>query len=200
MDENNRAILRGTPLQPPVFSHECRDSRFYTFPLSVERSSGTEDIINVIAPEVLLQDSEIGSGDKLEISGELRSFNNKSGVGSRLVITMFAKELHSAFGEDSNSIHIRGTICKPPTHRKTPMGREICDLMIAVNRRYGRSDYLPCIAWGTKAREASLWEVGDVVVLTGRIQSRRYIKKLGDSAEEKTAFEVSVLEIEREAD
>ncbi len=198
MDENNRTVLCGTPLAKPEFSHECRQERFYSFPLAIRRSSGISDIINIIISEQLLSSEEVTEGEKLELSGEVRSYNNKSGVGSKLIITMYAKTINAIFGEDQNSVSIRGTICKTPTYRKTPMGREICDLMIAVNRKYGRSDYLPCIAWGAKARETSEWSVGDIVYLKGRLQSRNYIKRTGDDIEEKTAYEISIIEIERE--
>ena len=127
--------------------------------------------------------------------GELRSFNNKSGEGARLVITVFAKEIILCDDEDCNVIRLIGTLCKKPNLRTTPMGRDICDLMLAVNRKYGRSDYLPCIAWGIKAREAADWDVGTTVSLEGRIQSRTYIKLIDDVPVEKTAFEVSVIEI-----
>ncbi len=196
MDENNRTVLCGTPLAKPEFSHECRQERFYSFPLSISRSSGIKDVINILVSEHLLDSAEISDGDKLQVTGEIRSYNNKSGVGSKLIITMYAKTIGSVFGEDKNSVSIHGTICKAPTYRKTPMGREICDLMIAVNRRYGRSDYLPCIAWGASARETSEWNVGDTVYLTGRIQSRNYIKRIGDAVEEKTAYEISIIERE----
>lgn len=198
MDENNRAELCGTPLSRPVISHECRQARFFTFPLAVCRSSGVNDVINIVAPEALLSGAEPTEGDKLELTGEIRSYNNKSGVGSRLIITMYAKTIAAVYGDDENLVSIRGTICKEPTYRKTPMGREICDLMIAVNRKYGRSDYLPCIAWGARARDASQWAVGDHVALSGRLQSRSYIKRTGDDVAEKTAYEISIAEIDRE--
>lgn len=117
--------------------------------------------------------------EKLCITGELRSFNNKSGEGAKLVITVFAKEILPCDENDLNLICLTGTLCKPPNLRVTPMGRDICDLMLAVNRKYGRSDYLPCITWGLKAREASYWDTGTTVSLEGRIQSRRYIKLIG---------------------
>lgn len=198
MDENNRAVLCGTPLSKPVISHECRQARFFTFPLAISRSSGINDVINIVAPETLLSSTEPTEGEKLELTGEVRSYNNKSGIGSRLIITMFAKTIASVYGDDENLVSIHGTICKEPTYRKTPMGREICDLMIAVNRKYGRSDYLPCIAWGTRARDASRWLVGDHVALCGRLQSRSYIKRTGNDIEEKTAYEISIAEIDRE--
>ena len=198
MDENNRTVLCGIPMANPELSHECRHERFYSFPLAIRRSSGISDVINIIAPERLLAGTEVSEGEKLELSGEVRSYNNKSGVGSKLIITMYAKTINAVFGEDENTVLIRGTICKAPTYRKTPMGREICDLMIAVNRKYGRSDYLPCIAWGLRAREASEWSVGDTVSLRGRLQSRSYIKRTDDDIQEKTAYEISIIDIVHE--
>ena len=199
MDENtstNFAQLIGSMAAPPVFSHASRGESFYTFPLEVSRLSGTADTINIISRRELLDGIEASDIEKLCITGELRSFNNKSGEGARLVITVFAKEIYPTVGDDMNLIRLTGTLCKPPNLRVTPMGRDICDLMLAVNRRYGRSDYLPCITWGLRAREAAYWDTGTTVSLEGRIQSRRYIKLIGGEPVEKTAFEVSVTEIE----
>lgn len=200
MDENviiNRVELLGSVGAPPRFSHESRGEKFFSFPLEVERLSGTVDRLNVIAKDELLSALVVDGQGKLAVRGELRSFNNKSGVGSRLVISVFARELAFADGADANLVQLTGTLCKPPNIRVTPMGREICDLMLAVNRRYGRSDYLPCIAWGARAREAAAWSVGDRLSLTGRIQSRQYIKLIDGQQVEKTAFEVSITELQR---
>ena len=199
MDENlnlNYAELCGTMAAPPLFSHASRGERFFIFPLNVERLSGTSDTVNIIVREGLLGSLEPEGEEKIRVIGELRSFNNKSGEGARLVITVFAKDIELCNAEDENIIRLAGTLCKAPNKRTTPMGRDICDLMLAVNRRYGRSDYLPCIAWGAKAVRASEWQVGTRVVLEGRIQSRSYIKLIDDIPIEKTAFEVSVIEIE----
>ena len=192
---NNYAMLRGVLSEPPRFSHRNRDERFYRFSLDVCRLSGTVDTIHIIAREPLLSSLEPGGGEKLCVCGEVRSFNNRSGVGAKLVITVFARELWLDDGEDENIIELAGALCKPPNYRITPMGREICDLMLAVRRRYGRSDYLPCIAWGSSAREAADWSVGSAVRLTGRIQSRIYQKMIDGTPVEKTAFEISVLRI-----
>lgn len=194
---NNYAMLRGVLSQAPLFSHESRGEQFYQFPLEVCRLSGVADTVNVIIRQELAESIEPESAGKLCVSGELRSFNNKSGVGPKLIITVFAKELWFDDGDDENIIELTGTICKQPNLRVTPMGREICDLMIAVNRRYGRSDYLPCIAWGVRARESAGWPVGTVVSLNGRIQSRKYTKTIDGETVEKTAYEVSVIDIAR---
>lgn len=199
MDENtctNFARLIGVMSAPPAFSHASRGESFYTFALDVARLSGTTDTITIVARSELLSAVEACDTEKLCITGELRSFNNKSGEGAKLVITVFAKEILPCDENDLNLICLTGTLCKPPNLRVTPMGRDICDLMLAVNRKYGRSDYLPCITWGLKAREASYWDTGTTVSLEGRIQSRRYIKLIGGEPVEKTAFEVSVTEIE----
>lgn len=188
--------LIGVMSAPPAFSHASRGESFYTFALDVARLSGTTDTINIVARSELLSAVEACDTEKLCITGELRSFNNKSGEGAKLVITVFAKEILPCDENDLNLICLTGTLCKPPNLRVTPMGRDICDLMLAVNRKYGRSDYLPCITWGLKAREASYWDTGTTVSLEGRIQSRRYIKLIGGEPVEKTAFEVSVTEIE----
>ncbi|CCX71045.1 single-strand binding family protein [Firmicutes bacterium CAG:555] len=198
MDENisrNTARLCGVIAAAPVFSHSGRGECFYTFPLEVARLSGATDKINIIVRDELMESIQLCEAEKICVVGELRSFNNKSGEGAKLVITVFAKELYLCDDDDLNEVHLIGTLCKKPNLRMTPMGRDICDLMLAVNRRYGRSDYLPCITWGLKAREAAEWGTGTMVTLEGRIQSRNYIKIVGGDPVEKTAFEVSVTDI-----
>lgn len=200
-DTNNIVELTGTVMGRPEYSHSGRDECYYTFPLGVERLSGVVDVVNVIVRCEMLRMLEVEELPRLNIKGELRSYNNKSGVGSRLVITVLAQKLEFTDGEDMNSIVLHGTLCKAPNLRKTPMGRDICDLMVAVNRRYGKSDYLPCIAWGIMAEEAADWDVGTELVLSGRIQSRKYVKLESGEKTEKTAFEVSVMKIAKiEAD
>lgn len=195
-NENNYTRLCGQIAGSPVYSHSSRGQQFFTFPLEISRLSGNMDRVNVVLRQEQLAALEPGDSGKLCVVGELRTFNNRHGEGAKLVITVFARELFFCDGEDSNLVQLRGTLCKAPNLRCTPMGRDICDLMLAVNRHYGRSDYLPCICWGARARDAALWTVGTVVRLEGRIQSRRYIKVTDRGAVEKTAFEVSVTEIE----
>ena len=198
MDENisrNTARLCGVIAAAPAFSHSGRGECFYTFPLEVARLSGATDKINIIVRDELMESIQLCEAEKICVVGELRSFNNKSGEGAKLVITVFAKELYLCDDDDINEVRLIGTLCKKPNLRMTPMGRDICDLMLAVNRRYGRSDYLPCITWGLKAREAAEWDTGTMVTLEGRIQSRNYIKIVGGDPVEKTAFEVSVTDI-----
>lgn len=196
---NNYACLRGTLAQPPVYSHENRRERFFRFALRTQRLSGTADTLNVLARERLLAETDLISAPRLEVVGEVRTFNNTAGTGAKLVISLFAREIIlSREPRDENLVLLTGTLCKPPVFRRTPLGRELCDLMVAVNRHYGRSDYLPCLVWGEQAHCAAHWQVGDVVSLTGRLQSRDYRKTLDDgSTQTRRAFEVSVQEIER---
>ncbi len=199
MDEiasSNRVILCGTAAGDPLFSHENRDERFFAFPLEVERLSGTIDRINIILRESMLHVWR-QRASPMEVTGELRSFNNRSGQGSRLVITVFAREIsYPCAPVWENYVELEGVLCRPPTVRSTPMGREIADLLLAVNRPYGRSDYLPCIAWGRNARRAAAWTVGTRLRLMGRIQSREYIKNMDGQAVRRVAYEVSASEIE----
>ena len=196
MDEvTNRVELCGTVPEAPHFSHESRGIRFFLFPLETKRLSGAVDKINVIARESLMAALEIEPAGKMRVEGELRSFNNKSGVGSRLVITVFARKLSLCDGEDENSVLLTGTVCKEPVLRVTPMGRQICDVILAVGRHYSRSDYIPVIAWGGQAQDAAMWGVGSRLQVRGRVQSRKYMKVTDGTSLEKTAFEVSAAEI-----
>lgn len=199
MDEalcRNTVELCGALAAAPRFSHLSRGERFFIFPVETRRLSGAVDTINVVAREALLAALRIEEGERICVAGELRSFNNRREEGPKLVITVFARALSLAGGgEDVNAITLRGALCKQPVLRVTPMGRDICDLMVAVNRRCGRSDYLPCICWGARARTAALFDVGDGVELTGRVQSRQYIKLIDGEPVEKTAYEVSASEI-----
>ncbi len=197
MDEVTNAVeLAGGALDAPSFSHESRGIRFFAFPLGAQRLSGAIDSINIIARESLLEPVSIRPGQRLRVLGELRSFNNKSGHGARLVITVFARQLQPWEGPDENSVQLCGTVCKPPILRRTPLGREICDLILAVPRRYKRSDYIPVIAWGPQAREAAGCPVGQRLRVLGRIQSRSYTKVLDGVSFERTAFELSAGEIQ----
>ena len=191
----NRALLRGTAAADPVWSHETHGVVYDTFPLTVLRLSGSEDTINVIVPREMLEGCPVTAGMPVEVEGEVRSFNNKSGQGSRLVISVLARTLLPTREEDRNEILLRGVICKPPVLRRTPLGREICDLMLAVNRKYGRADYLPCIAWGQVAMVTGRMAVGDCLDLEGRVQSRIYTKVLEGCVQERTAYEVSVMHL-----
>jgi len=195
ISSNNYTRLCGVMAAAPVYSHSGRGQQFYTFPLEVQRLSGNIDTVNIIVRPEQLDALELEESSKICVSGQLRTFNNRSGEGAKLVISVFAREIWLGEEEDCNQVVLAGTLCKTPTLRCTPMGRDICDLMLAVNRHYGRSDYLPCICWGTKAREAACWDVGTKLRLEGRIQSRHYIKLTDEGPVERTAYEVSVTEL-----
>ena len=192
----NHAALRGTVDALPVFSHENHGVEYQVFPLAVPRLSGTVDRLNVVAARPLLERRPLTPGDRVEVQGEVRSFNNRTGPGSRLVITLFARSVAPTREEPANQLTLAGVLCKPPILRRTPLGREICDLMLAVNRKYGRADYLPCIAWGALARRCGGLEVGDGLRLEGRLQSRIYQKVVEGVVQDRTAFEISVMRLE----
>ena len=194
----NSALLVGTLASRPAVSHTNRGEVYYAFSLRTRRLSGTYDTLNVLARSSLLASLEPEQSEKIEVAGSLRSFNNKSGSGSRLVLSVFAQSLRFVSLPDRNDVELAGVLCKPPVFRTTPLGRDICDLMLAVSRRYGRSDYLPCIVWGSVAHEAAQWHTGTPVRLTGRLQSREYIKLLDGQKYRRTAFEVSALEAKAE--
>lgn len=189
----NEVLLEGRPLAAPEWSHDNHGTRFYRFLLQVPRLSGTPDTLPVLVPEALLP--QVQPGIPLRIQGQLRSFNNRSGVGSRLVLTVYAQVLQPGLGEPCNQIRLSGSLCKPPIFRRTPLGRQICDLMLAVPRRYGRADYLPVIAWGQLAVRASGLGVGAPISLEGRIQSRTYHKVTDAGSEERIAYEVSMMHL-----
>ena len=191
----NRIVLHGRVEAVPMVSHMNHGEEFSTFPLCASRLSGVEDRLNVVVSDTLLMECPLKAGDEITVYGEVRSFNNKSGVGSRLVITVFARELRREQAEDENALELAGTLCKAPVYRRTPLGRDICDMMLAVNRRYGRTDYLPCIAWGTLARKCREMNVGDALEIAGRLQSRVYTKRVGEEEQKRTAFEVSVMSV-----
>lgn len=194
----NRIVLHGRVEAVPVVSHMNHGEEFSIFPLCASRLSGVEDRLNVVVSDALLKECPLKAGDEITVYGEVRSFNNKSGIGSRLVITVFARELRREQAEDENALELAGTLCKAPVYRRTPLGRDICDMMLAVNRRYGRTDYLPCIAWGTLARKCREMNVGDALEIAGRLQSRMYTKRVGEEEQRRTAFEVSVMSVKEQ--
>lgn len=196
MNENeNRAILRGMVAEAPQFSHKIHGIDFYRFPLCVPRLSGREDRLNILLPQALMDQCPLSPGQFVEVMGEVRSFNNRSGSGSRLVITLYAKALSRSEEEPCNQVFLHGVLCKQPILRRTPLGRDICDLLLAVNRKYRRADYLPCIAWGSLAAFCAQLEVGSPIRLEGRLQSRIYIKNTGEDTVEHTAFELSIMSL-----
>ena len=189
----NQAELEGVVQDLPAYSHENHGKPFYRCLLSVPRLSGQADLLPLLLPEEL--QSAAVPGERLRLQGQLRSFNNRSGQGSRLVLSTHALALLPPTGENGNRILLQGVLCKDPTYRRTPLGRSICDLMLAVSRRYGRADYLPLIAWGQLASDLSQRRTGDALALEGRIQSRTYIKRLETGPEQRTAYEVSVMHL-----
>lgn len=193
----NRISLCGALAELPQFSHENHDRRFFRFPLEVERLSGAVDVLPVLVPEQVLDAMDVSGGSMLEVTGQIRSFNNRSAEGRRLIISVFAETLAVCDGEPWNLAELTGAVCKEPVYRKTPLGREICDVMLAVNRPYHRADYIPCIFWGRAAAEMAECTVGEMLSLTGRLQSRDYVKLLGNTSESRTAYEVSVMTVEK---
>ena len=194
---NNKIFLRGRLAAPPSLSHVNHGVEYLLLPLSVSRLSGAEDTLHVVVSREQLEDAlpTLEAGSPLTVSGEVRTFNNRSGVGSRLVVSVFAKVLSQEEGMDENRLELSGTLCKPPILRTTPLGRTICDMILAANRRYGRADYLPCIAWGSLAYRCASMEVGDRLALEGRLQSRIYTKEIDGQTQERTAFEVSIMSL-----
>ena len=207
-EENNHITLMGKVTSEKRFSHEIYGEKFYVFDISVPRLSGSSDIIPVTISERLLIGDDIKVDSKVIIDGQFRSYNSYENEKSRLVLTVFAKDIKLTENQEeevkagkdiiSNEVTLTGYICKKPIYRKTPFGREIADVLLAVNRAYNKSDYIPCIAWGRNAKFAGNLEVGDNIELWGRIQSRTYIKRdENGEAEERTAYEVSLSKIEK---
>lgn len=196
--QNNRAYVAGTVLSAPEFSHEVLGERFYDVVLGVKRLSDKTDEIPVTVSDRLIGERFPSPGERLGVSGQLRSYNKQAEGRSKLILRVFARELDDGEAEAPNRIELEGYVCKPPVYRTTPFGREICDMLLAVNRAYNKSDYIPAIVWGRNAKYAGEFAVGDRVAVTGRIQSRTYQKTLPDgSTEERVAYEVSVSQIER---
>ena len=199
--ENNQVEFVGEVSKEAVFSHEVYGEGFYLIELKASRTSGYIDEIPVMVSERMCNMSDLHIGDRLKVTGQFRSYNLHEEKKNRLVLSVFARELEflddRQEGLDLNSVCLDGYICKEPIYRKTPLGREIADILVAVNRSYGKSDYIPCICWGRNARFASTFEVGTHVQICGRIQSREYVKKISDTeVENRVAYEVSVSKIE----
>ena len=190
---NNVVQLSGIVAEEPVYSHSVFGEGFYETKVEVERLSGQKDLIPVTVSERLLGGGEFDKGSYVGISGQFRSYNKLADGRSRLMLTVFVRETGAELMPNTNKIELTGFICKPPIYRTTPFKREIADILIAVNRAYNKSDYIPCIAWGRNARFADSLAVGDKVELTGRIQSREYKKTDASGAEIiRTAYEISV--------
>ena len=200
--DNNKVYLCGVIDSQPTFSHEIYGEGFYDTTLRVKRLSLQEDIIPITISERLIAEKNLVVGKKLAIRGQFRSYNKLVGNKSKLMLTVFVREIVPEMeNEDSNIIELVGYICKEPIYRTTPFKREICDLLLAVNRAYNKSDYLPCIAWGRSARFISGVGVGEKLYISGRIQSREYQKKLENgSVETRTAYEVSISHVSTKED
>ncbi len=198
--ENNNISIIGYAEGDPVFSHRVMDEDFYKFMVRVPRLSSAEDILPVTISEKLMREWLL-DGVKVKVTGQLRSYNKYSETGTHLVLTVFVKEIDRAelgVNENPNEIFINGFICKPPVYRKTPFGREITDLIVAVNRAFNRSDYIPAIAWGRNAVYAERLEIGSNVQIWGRLQSREYVKRLSETeSETRTAYELSITKLEK---
>ena len=199
--ENNQVSIMGKIASGFTFSHQVNGEGFYLVDVLVKRLSDSEERIRLMVSERRVDVTQDYEGEYIMVQGQFRSYNRHEEKKNRLVLSVFVRELSFVEEEDdtvkTNQIFLDGYICKPPVYRKTPLGREIADLLLAVNRPYGKSDYIPCICWGRNARYASAFEVGGHVLIWGRIQSREYIKKLSESQTEKrTAYEVSVSKLE----
>ncbi len=193
-EKNNKVYIFGEIVSEATFSHEVYGEGFYEFFVKVMRLSGQADILPVTVSERLIEGSDLKVGKTISAVGQFRSYNKLEGGRSRLMLTVFVRELvDAAEGRNPNGIVLSGYICKPPVYRTTPFNREIADMLLAVNRAYNKSDYIPCIAWGRNARFVQNLKVGDRVALSGRIQSREYQKRLSETdVVTMTAYEVSI--------
>lgn len=197
--ENNQVTISGEIVSDFQYSHELYGERFYLVEVKVQRLSDSFDVIPVMVSERLVDTTYNCTGLKVSVAGQFRSYNKHEERKNRLVLSVFATEMEftEELDRDENEIFLDGYICKEPVYRKTPLGREIADILLAVNRPYGKSDYIPCICWGRNARFAGRLEVGERCEIHGRVQSRKYQKMLGDDATEtRVAYEVSVSKLE----
>ena len=194
MLNNNKVFLQGVIETAPEYNHTVKDEKFYTLTLRVKRLSGQEDFIPVTVSERLMGVTSFNVGEKLAINGQFRSYNKLVDNKSKLVLSVFVRDVcEYQEGANTNEITLSGYVCKPPIYRTTPFNRQICDVLLAVNRSYKKSDYIPCIIWGRNAVSVSNMEVGDPITITGRIQSREYVKKLDEETSvTMVAYEVSV--------
>ena len=193
---NNHITLRGTLVNLPEFSHENHGRQFYRFYLEVPRLSGAVDTLPVVAEKRVLNEIDLSGGEMLTVTGQVRTHNSRSDGVRRLLIFVYAQLIVAEDGEPVNAVVLEGYICKEPVFRRTPLGRDICDMMLAVPRGFHRADYLPCILWGRTAQELAECRVRDQVQIVGRLQSRVYTKVTDDGTEERTAYEVSALTAE----
>lgn len=192
----NQVTLRGSLLNLPDFSHENHGRKFFRFYLEVPRLSGAVDILPVIAEDRVLNAFDLSGGEMLTVTGQVRSHNVHTDSKRRLLVFVFAVAIQAEDGEPINEVMVEGPICREPTYRRTPLGREICDIMLAVPRAFRRADYLPCILWGRTAQEGAQLHTRDRIRIFGRLQSRIYTKVTENGAEERTAYEISALSAE----
>ena len=192
----NSITLRGTLQELPVFSHENHGKVFYRFILEVPRLSGAVDYLPVIVPEPLLQALDPTAGSMLTVIGQIHSHNHRTEGVRHLMIFVFAQTLLAEEGDPLNDVILEGPLCREPVFRRTPLGRDICDVMLAIPRVFHRADYLPCILWGRTAQEVSRRQTGDLVRIRGRLQSRVYTKVTDEGPQERTAYEISALTAE----
>lgn len=192
----NQITLRGSLLALPHFSHENHGKKFYRFTLEVPRLSGALDLLPVVVEESILNALDLSAGEMLTVTGQVRSHNIRTEGARHLLIFVFAQTLLCEDGEPINEVLIEGPLCKEPNYRRTPLGREICDVMLAVPRAFRRADYLPCILWGRLAQEVAQCHIRDKVRIYGRLQSRIYTKLTDDGPQERTAYEISALTAE----
>lgn len=193
LDVNNKVFIQGEIDSLPEFDHAVKEDEFYKFNLKIPRLSGQCDIIPVTIPKRITQINQFEIGKQIAIRGQFRSYNKLENEKSRLILTVFAKEIGEYVeGHDNNIIELDGYICKPVVYRVTPLNREICDVLLAVNRSNNKSDYIPCIAWGTTAQFIGNLDVPERLKLVGRIQSREYNKTIGLEVVTKRAYEVSI--------
>lgn len=201
--DNNKVVLAGKIVAPIKFQMEHKGEAFYRTILEVNRQSGQCDLIPLLLSKRLLDDTKNYEGQLVCVTGQFRSYNNHEQIKTRLLLHAFVKELNLLNSVEEagsmNEILLNGFLCKPPVYRKTPLGREIADVLLAVNREYGRTDYIPCIVWGRNARFVSRLKVGNQVQVTGRIQSRVYEKIKGNETVKKRAYEVSIFQITKVA-
>ena len=201
--ENNHLVLVGKVVSEQKYSHEIYGEKFFKIDLEVVRLSSNTDIIPITISERLITDMDLSIGKSVRVEGQFRSYNNYENERNRLILTVFAKEMIEVKEEEiekneiTNEVTLIGYICKKPIYRQTPFGREIADILLAVNRAYNKSDYIPCIAWGRNARFCQNIEVGTEVKIVGRVQSRNYEKKYEDgTVETRVAYEVSIASME----
>lgn len=193
----NMITLRGALLDLPKLSHSNHGKQFYRFTLEVPRLSGAVDLLPVVAAERLVEYLDPTAGDMITVTGQIRSHNHRNETGRHLLIFVFASEITVECGEPINDVYVEGPLCREPTFRRTPLGRQICDAMLAVPRAFHRADYLPCILWGQTAQEISQCHTRDVIAIRGRLQSRIYTKLTPEGAEDRTAYEISALSGEK---